>query len=145
MITDIFYPILILTITILVCFLRRKKNCSGVSHPQLQQAVAWDPLQGLQLPPPPDQSSPFDAITRAHASTLAKFDRCKKWHTPLLFMTLIYWDIGTEKMIKRLKTSNWIVDHFSLIFVNFRYLECYTFYMNRNKGKMLSLLEWRKW
>ena len=71
MITDIFYPILILTITILVCFLQRKKNCSGVSRPQLQQAVAWDPLQGLQLPPP-DQSSPFDAITRAHASTLAR-------------------------------------------------------------------------
>ena len=106
MITDIFYPILILTITILVCFLRRKKNCSGVSHPQLQQAVAWDPLQGLQLPPP--QTSLLH-LMQSHVhmpAHLPKFDRCKKWHTPLLFMTLIYWDIGTEKMIKRLKTSN---------------------------------------
>ena len=143
MITDIFYPILILTITILVCFLRKKKLFRGFA-PMASTSCCLRPPAGVTAPP--QTSLLYLMQSHVHMPAhLPKFDRCKKWHTPLLFMTLIYWDIGTEKMIKRLKTSNWIVDHFSLIFVNFRYLECYTFYMNRNKGKMLSLLEWRKW
>ena len=35
-----------------------------------------------------------------------------------MFMTLIAWDIGTKKMKDRTKTSNLIVDDFSLTFVN---------------------------
>ena len=36
----------------------------------------------------------------------------KKQHTPFLFIALITWDIGMEKMKKEKKTSNWIVDIF---------------------------------
>ena len=32
-------------------------------------------------------------------------------------MTLIVWDIGMKKKKQRAKGSNWIIDHFSLIFV----------------------------
>ena len=32
-------------------------------------------------------------------------------------MTLIVWNIGMKKMKQRAKASNWIIDHFSLIFV----------------------------
>ena len=35
-----------------------------------------------------------------------------------MFMTLIAWDNVTKKMKERTKTSNLIVDHFSLTFVN---------------------------
>ena len=35
-----------------------------------------------------------------------------------MFMTLIAWDIGRKKMKDRTKTSNLIVDDFSLTFAN---------------------------
>ena len=40
-----------------------------------------------------------------------------------MFMTLIVWDIGAQKLKERTKTSNLIVDHFSLTFYQ---LECCT-------------------
>ena len=66
-------------------------------------------------------SSPFDACdcTRTRQYTHHQFDSCKKQHTPLLFTAFIVWGIGTKKMKERTKTSNLIVDHFSLTFVNF--------------------------
>ena len=33
-------------------------------------------------------------------------------------MTIIVWNIGTNKMKERSKTSNLIADHFSLTFIN---------------------------
>ena len=50
---------------------------------------------------------------RSHAHTPA----CNKLHVPLLSMTLIVWDIEMKKKKQRSKASNWIIDHFSLIFV----------------------------
>ena len=52
MIADIFYPIFILTITILACFIQRKKNCLSALHPRLQQGITLDTLGSLQIPPP---------------------------------------------------------------------------------------------
>ena len=52
-------------------------------------------------------------IACAQASTFAThLMHVKKWDAPLLFMTLIVWDIGTKKMKERTKTSNLIADHF---------------------------------
>ena len=59
------------------------------------------------------------AIAHAHQHTCHQFDACKKQHTSLLLMTLFVWDIGTKKRKERTKTSDVIVDHFSLIFVSF--------------------------
>ena len=65
-------------------------------------------------------SFPFDACdcTRTHQHTRHQFDSCKRQHAPLLFMTLIVWDIGTKKMKEITKTPNLIVYNFSLTFVN---------------------------
>ena len=47
MIADIFYPIFTLTITILTCFIRKKKeNCSGDLHPHVHQGIALDSIEG---------------------------------------------------------------------------------------------------
>ena len=47
MIADIFYPIFTLTITILACFIRKKKeNCSGDLHPNVHQGIALDSIEG---------------------------------------------------------------------------------------------------
>ena len=64
------------------------------------------------------QCSPLmHAIACAHTSTCATSLMCKKWHVPLLSMTLIVWGIAMKKMKQRTKASNWIIVHFSLIFV----------------------------
>ena len=64
------------------------------------------------------------AIVRPHASTrVTSLMRVKKKYVPLLFMALIVWDIVMKKIKERSKTSNWIVNHFSLIFC---WLECCT-------------------
>ena len=50
MITDTFYPIFTLTITVLACFIQKKqkqKKNWGL-HPH--QGISLDPLRGLQLP-----------------------------------------------------------------------------------------------
>ena len=60
-----------------------------------------------------------------------------------MFMTLIVWDNGMKKMKEWIKTSNLIVDHFSLIFVNL--LLAWMLYFHerlQNKGK---LLVWSKY
>ena len=44
MIANIFHPIFTLTITILVCFVRKKQNCLGDLHPRFHQGIALDPL-----------------------------------------------------------------------------------------------------
>ena len=44
MIADIFYPIFTLKITVLVCFIQKKLNCSGLLYPLLHQDIALDPL-----------------------------------------------------------------------------------------------------
>ena len=47
MIADIFYPIFTLMITILACFIRKKKeNCSGDLHPHVHQGIALDSMEG---------------------------------------------------------------------------------------------------
>ena len=52
MIADLFYPTFTLTITVLACFIRRKKLFEG-SRPCLHQGIALYLLGegGLQLPP----------------------------------------------------------------------------------------------
>ena len=52
MISDVFYPIFTLTITIVVCFIR-KKSYLGYLHPRVHQGIVQDPLGDLQLPPDP--------------------------------------------------------------------------------------------
>ena len=60
------------------------------------------------------------AILRAHASTRAtSLMRVKNSTHHLCFVTLVVWDIGMKKIKEKTKTSNLIVDHFSLNFVNF--------------------------
>ena len=51
------------------------------------------------------QSFPFDVCnqTCTHQHMCHQFDVCKKQHVPLLFMTLIVWDIQTRKMNERKK------------------------------------------
>ena len=49
-IADIFYPTFILTITVLVYFIR-KKIVWWVSNPHLHQGIILDPLGDLHLPP----------------------------------------------------------------------------------------------
>ena len=56
-------------------------------------------------------------IGRAHISTLATSLMHVKNNRHHFCLWLICWDMGLEKMIERSKASNWIVDHFSLIFV----------------------------
>ena len=48
MVADIFYPILTLKITVLACFIQKKKKNRG---PRPNQSITLDPLVGLQLPP----------------------------------------------------------------------------------------------
>ena len=56
-----------------------------------------------------------------------------------MFMTLIVWDNATKKMKERTKTSNLIVDHFSLTFVNFSLAWMLYFYeWCQDKGKSLG-------
>ena len=47
MVTDIFYPILTLKVTVLACFMQKKLG------PCLCQGIPLGPLVGLQLPPYP--------------------------------------------------------------------------------------------
>ena len=74
-------------------------------------------------------------IERANTSTCS---------TSLMrFMALIVWDIGTKKMKERTKTSNLIVDHFSLTFVNLSQAwMLYFFVWLQNKGKFLVWSEY---
>ena len=84
------------------------------------------------------------AIARAHASTCATSLMCvKKKHVQLLFMTLIVWDIGTKKMQEITKTSNLIVDHFSLTIVNLSlgWILCFHVW-HQNEGKFLVWCEY---
>ena len=63
MIADIFYPVFNLTIAILACFIRKKKqNCSGDLHPHVHQGIALDPLGAYNSPDP--QLSLFLALPR---------------------------------------------------------------------------------
>ena len=57
-------------------------------------------------------------IARAHASTRATSSIHVENSTHHLDLSLIVWDIGTKKMKTKTKTSNVIVDRFSLTFVN---------------------------
>ena len=59
------------------------------------------------------------AIACAHPNTHATTLMCVKNSTPFLFMTLIALDTGAKKTKQRTKTSNLIVGHFTLTFVNF--------------------------
>ena len=62
---------------------------------------------------------------------------------PLMFMTLIVWDIGIKKMKERTTTSNLIDDHFSLTFVNLSLAWMFYFHVSlQNKGKFLV---WREY
>ena len=54
----------------------------------------------------------------AHASTLATSLIRVKNNSPILFITLVVWNIGMKKMKERSKTSNWTVSHFFSTFVN---------------------------
>ena len=58
-------------------------------------------------------------------------------------MTLIVWDTGTKKMEERTKTSNLIIDHFSLTFVNLSLAWMLYFHVwLQNKGKFLVWSEY---
>ena len=65
----------------------------------------------------------------------------QKQHAPLLFMTLFVWDIGMKKMKERAKTSDLLVDYFSLTFVNLLLTWMLQFHgWLQNKGKTPSLV-----
>ena len=75
--------------------------------------------------------------TRIHLGvTLA----CKK--SPLLFITLIVWDIAMKKMKEKSKVLNWIVTIFLQPFVDLSlaWMLCFQVWL-LNKGKIVSL-EW---
>ena len=58
-------------------------------------------------------------------------------------MTLIVWDIQTNKMEERTKTSNLIFDHFSLTLVNLLLVWMLYFYVwLQNKGKFFVQSEY---
>ena len=91
------------------------------------------------------QSFPFDVCNRMCRCQLTRhsFDARKKKHVPLLFMTLIVQDIGTKKMKERTKTSNLIVDFFSLTCVNLSLAWMLYFHVwCQNIGKFLVLSEY---
>ena len=73
--------------------------------------------QHLKATPTPSLLCLIRAIARAHPSTIATSLIRVKNSTHHFSLTLIYWDIGMEKMIERSKTLNWTVNNFSLIFV----------------------------
>ena len=82
------------------------------------------------------------AITHTHTSTCTtslmhlKNSKC---HSHLW---LIVWVIGMKKMKERSETSNWIVDHFSLMFVNILLAWILHFHAwLQNKWKIVNL-EW---
>ena len=58
------------------------------------------------------------AIASSRASTCATILMHVKNSMHHLFMALTVWVTGMKKMKERIKTSNLIVDHFSLTFVN---------------------------
>ena len=67
MITDNFYPIFTLPITILACVIQKPKNKNkklGELHPY--KGISLDPLRGLQLPPAP-QLQLFLALPKTNA------------------------------------------------------------------------------
>ena len=53
MITDNFYPIFTLAITILACFIQKTKNKKKIGELQPYKGISLDPVRGLQLPPDP--------------------------------------------------------------------------------------------
>ena len=60
-----------------------------------------------------------------------------------MFVTLIVWDIGTTKMKERTKTSNLIVDNFSLTFVNLSLVWILYFHVwLQNGGELLVWSEY---
>ena len=60
-----------------------------------------------------------------------------------MFMTLIVWDIGTKKIKERTKTSNLVIDHFSLTFVNLSLAWMLYFHVwIQNMGKFLIWSEY---
>ena len=82
------------------------------------------------------------AIVHAHARTCTTSLMRVKNCMCHLFVILIVWDIWIKKMKERSETSNWIVDHFSFIFVNLLLTWNLYFHVRlQNKGKIVSL-EW---
>ena len=107
------------------------------------------PVQEKIKLPPPNTSllHLMRAIACAHASTRFTSLICvNKKHMSLLFMTLIVWDIGTKKIKERTKTSNLIVDQFSLTIVNLllAWMLCFHVWL-QNKGKYLFWREYFLW
>ena len=76
---------------------------------------------------------PYRTCTRQH--TQHQFDACRQQHTPLLFMTIIAWDIEMKKMIDQKHQIEWLII-FLLPLLTFRQLECCTsMYDFRMRGK----------
>ena len=63
MITDIIYPIVTLTITILACFIKKIARLFRDLHTRVHQGIAQDPMEGLKLHPDPQLQS-FLALPR---------------------------------------------------------------------------------
>ena len=71
MIADIFYPIFTLTITILACCIRKKKqSCSGICIHAFTKALPWAPW-GLKAPPRPPASIVFGFAKNRCAHTFS--------------------------------------------------------------------------
>ena len=80
-------------------------------------------------------------IACMHASTCTTSLMHAENNIPLLFMTVIVWDIGMKEMKERSKISNLMVDHFSLTFVNLSLAWMLYFHAwLQNKGKILSVV-----
>ena len=83
------------------------------------------------------------AIVPAHARTRTTTLKRVKNSTCHFFMTLIVWDIGTKKIKEKIRTSDLIVDHFSLTFVNLLLAWMLYFHAwHQNKGKFLVWSEY---
>ena len=59
MIADIFYPIFTLTITIVVCFIRKDAKLFSDLHTRVHQGIALDPFGGLKASSRPPASIVF--------------------------------------------------------------------------------------
>ena len=100
MIADIFHPIFTL-ITILVCFIRKKKqNCLGDLHHRFHQGITLDPMggRGAYSPPPDPQLQSFLALPRTDALIFFLYypldiSRCF-FH---LLKILIFWVVRGDK------------------------------------------------
>ena len=115
------------------------KNCKFVMSGYWKiRSVCWE-KKGLKLILGPCVLHLIRTITRTHNTTRATSLMCVKNSTG----TLTVWSTAMKKMKERTKTSNLIVNHFSLILVNLLLAWMLYFYVwLQNKRKFLVWSEY---